>query len=683
MKKTLTVILLMLSVATAHSQNAYYEAQYLSTLSVRDLTNILAAAVPARPAVNLSEQEEMTVRSYITFLQTPFADNLNLDLALLKSAVKKYNDYLALEVSSARTGLGVSHFAPVGATSALSFVSSMIGGNTALSSDQQTMIIDGITKYYAEEFRKAQLLTYLQVFKEVMDKRGELQVLFPQTYLKLKNTEPSKFPELGDEFKMVFNEDLKALIPNLESHIDNHTAAINPTLESKLTWLNELHINAIKANEYYGIVKITADIGDKLLSNYHPVELFNYLDGKYYDPSLGGSNLNASSKIEFIIHGLNLVQRNLIDSAKNKDQKTGNIWIGLQELKKLDTQNKWIYFAGLLRYQDPTFFDSYLVNVSGRTTMTTSNAGILTIPEKAIISKRINTIAAALGELAAFRANMRTDSLKSNFLGYMNLVIKTVENGNFVSGQTVSQPQFQKYLRLSGYVLGSYENIRRKDYSNSIYYIVQILDDLFIKDPAYTDLMNKLDKYGTFMTDVVNSKNSDQVKEVIKKNVAPPSSFILKREYARTFSITGQPGYFVSVEKLTGGDKKAAFVSGITLPLGFEFTFKSKTGNENSGSFGIFAQLIDLGAVLNFRVSDETSDLPDKIEFKQIFSPGGSFNYGFKNSPVTIGVGYQYTPQLRSVTLASGNKLYPNGNRIFFRLAWDIPFINIVKSKSK
>jgi len=185
------------------------------------------------------------------------------------------------------------------------------------------------------------------------------------------------------------------------------------------------------------------------------------------------------------------------------------------------------------------------------------------------------------------------------------------------------------------------------------------------------------------MTDVINAKNSDDIKKCIKEHVAPPASFLLKREYQRTLSITGMPGYFISFDKFDGSKQKFAFESGITLPMGFDLTFKQKNGVKNSSSFGLFFQLVDLGAVLNFRLSDSTSTLPQKINFQQVFSPGVSLNYGFKNSPLTLGIGYQYTPELRQITLSNGNQTYPNGNRIFFRLAWDIPLINIAKSKSK
>ena len=188
------------------------------------------------------------------------------------------------------------------------------------------------------------------------------------------------------------------------------------------------------------------------------------------------------------------------------------------------------------------------------------------------------------------------------------------------------------------------------------------------------------------MSDVINSEDSDAIKEIIKKHVAPSVSFIHKKEYTSTISITSQPGYFVSTESIENNN---GFVSGITLPIGFEFTWKVKKRPDptkkiqNGSSIGIFAQLLDLGAMLNFRVHDDSSTLPDKVEIKHVFSPGGSITYGLKNSPLTFALGYQYTPQLRKITLDNGNEILPNGHRIFLQIAWDIPLVNIYRSNSK
>ncbi len=644
------------------AQNAYYDALFINTLSEKGLNRIIDANNDGQ--VFLSQDEVKQVQYAIDFINDPFdIDNSikdEFDVSPIKSAIIKYNKLLEFEYSSGNYSMGIL---PAGSAT-LGILASAISGDFSLSAEDQTRILDGLTKYYAEEFKKAQLLTYMQTFESTIGKVGELQVLFPNTYEKLKNTNPSKFPELGDEYKEIFSQDLRALLDNLINHVENHKNT--DALESKLKFLNSTNTALIKSKSYYGSLKLSADISSKLVNNYHPVDLFNYLDGTYYKPSYLNSATNKlDEKLGVIIHGVNLFQRNLLDTTKTKSAQFSNVWLSYEEFNKINTVSEWSYFAGFLYQQDKGFFKKVFF------TPTSSN---LTTAQIQSIKETYMKLLSSLNQIQEFRNNLNEDNLNENYIEYMKIVTNVFQSANY------NNDDISKFFTISNYSLQVYDNARSKDYSNSIHYVTLILNELLGTNTTYLETMQQIDQYGTFMTDVINSEDSDGVKEVIKKHAAPPASFILKREYARTFSITGQPGYFIGAESL---DENIGFVSGITLPMGFEYTWKLKKGQENSASLGVFAQVIDLGAMLNFRVSDSTSTLPDKVEFSQIFSPGGSLTYGFKNSPLTLGLGYQYTPELRQVTLENGNKIYPNGHRLFLRLAWDIPFLNIWKSKEK
>ncbi len=191
-KQTLIIFLATLSSA-AFSQNAFYDAQYLTCVSNAEIQNILdasdannakfsAANPPMKPYINLSTHEIAVLKDYQKFLANPFDTTIiGLDLGALKSSISKYNAFAEAEQKNALNGLGTKlGFSPFGLTSALSLIPNIIDGNFSLSAEQQTKIIDGLTKYYAEEFRKAQLLTYMQTFENTLGKVGELQVLFPQ-----------------------------------------------------------------------------------------------------------------------------------------------------------------------------------------------------------------------------------------------------------------------------------------------------------------------------------------------------------------------------------------------------------------------------------------------------------------------------------------------------------------------
>lgn len=691
MKKLALLFFLQTLFNNVFSQNAYYEAQYLTTISHLDLQNLLGVANIPKPHVVLSNHEKVVLADYDKFIINPFDTSIgNLDISALRSAISKYNKYLELEVTAQQFGAGFeSGFAPIGLVSALSLIPTILGGNFSLTSEQQTKVIDGLTKYYAEEFRKAQLLTYMQTFENTIGKVGELQVLFPKTYDKLRVADPTRFPELGDEYKAIFNEDLKLVVEYLIKHIDNYNEGSGSVIDKKYKLLNATNVSTIKNHEYYECFRLAADVGSKLCNNYHPVDLLNHLDNKYYfDPkyynhvnstSFALSNPNkVYNKLLLVLHGLNIVQRNMLDTAKSKDDQFTNVWLSLQDLKMLDTKDEWLFFAGLIYQQDREFFDKYFFNATGK------NLSTVTASDIANLKIRVDAILAVLVEIQDFRSNLKEENLEDNFVGYMELVLKSMQSANdfFDNSFNIPKADFSKYITLADYTIKIYDNARKKDYNNTIYYAVEILSEFLGENSTYIDVVSTIDHYGNFMTDVINAKDSDETKEVIKKFAAPPASFVLKREYQRTFSITGQPGYFISMERLDGNDQKFKFVSGITLPLGLEFTLKAKSGNKNGASWGVFAQFLDLGAILNFRVDNETSTLPELVEFKQVFSPGVSFNYGFKNSPLTIGLGYQNTPELRKV-VESGNEIYPNGHRVFLRLAWDIPLINIAKSRKK
>ncbi|GEM_PF-5320327 len=112
-----------------------------------------------------------------------------------------------------------------------------------------------------------------------------MQILSPQTYTKLQSADPSKFPDLGNEYKSIFNEDLYKIPEHLIAHIENYTAKNNAALEMHLKWLKAENLSKIKGNDYHECFKITADIDQKLINNYHPVNLYNFLYKSYmYSP---------------------------------------------------------------------------------------------------------------------------------------------------------------------------------------------------------------------------------------------------------------------------------------------------------------------------------------------------------------------------------------------------------------
>jgi hypothetical protein len=81
-------------------------------------------------------------------------------------------------------------------------------------------------------------------------------------------------------------------------------------------------------------------------------------------------------------------------------------------------------------------------------------------------------------------------------------------------------------------------------------------------------------------------------------------------------------------------------------------------------------------------LNDSKNELPQQLTFKQIFSPGIFVNFAFRNTPLTLGAGIQYIPELRKVTV-DNIETSSNSLRGMLRLSWDIPLVKIGSKKVK
>jgi hypothetical protein len=119
---------------------------------------------------------------------------------------------------------------------------------------------------------------------------------------------------------------------------------------------------------------------------------------------------------------------------------------------------------------------------------------------------------------------------------------------------------------------------------------------------------------------------------------------------------------------------------GITAPIGFSYSFKNCNdvgANKQSSSSTFFLSVIDIGAPFSYRFKkDEAEGLPENITWEQVFSPGFFYIYGFKNSPLSIGLNAQFAPFLRKI---EENNVLETKNifRMGLTLLVDIPLFNL------
>lgn len=191
--------------------------------------------------------------------------------------------------------------------------------------------------------------------------------------------------------------------------------------------------------------------------------------------------------------------------------------------------------------------------------------------------------------------------------------------------------------------------------------------------------LNIIFRYGTFMATIVEAKNSDEVVNAIEVFALPSGSARIKRETPFNVSFNAYVGLFAGGEKIKGVDASYKFNSyGVTAPIGVAIS----QGLGGGWSLSEFISVVDLGTVTAFRFgNDSTSTIPT-IQLKDIISPGFFISVGFPKSPLSLNVGYQVGPLLRTVTQKQ-NTYDQSYSRISISLCVDIPVFNFYTKSKK
>jgi len=295
-------------------------------------------------------------------------------------------------------------------------------------------------------------------------------------------------------------------------------------------------------------------------------------------------------------------------------------------------------------------------------------------------------------------------------LAMVNLAIR------IAAPDSLKSASYRKFQDFNATILKINTAAMNKDFGNVMINTMSVLEDMvdwkFGNQQMALPYRNKLKaifKYGAFMVALAEAKNNNEVKNAIKAIALPTGSYSIKRRNFFTIGLNAYPGGTAGYEYAFGPrvDNKFAPNLGFTAQLGIDFSWgnsskidlnrynnrslvhekyrreidrANKFGKNGSKDFayylkgsskGIFVSLIDLGAVVLFRLDNETDPLPSDVNFQQLFSPGISYVYGFKNMPLTLMTGASLSPELRKFGEESANSL-----RFNLSMVVDIPLFN-------
>jgi len=206
----------------------------------------------------------------------------------------------------------------------------------------------------------------------------------------------------------------------------------------------------------------------------------------------------------------------------------------------------------------------------------------------------------------------------------------------------------------------------QKKFTNAVLTGYALMDKALNKNfpNQYAALMN--DKVTTtinFFVSLISAKTGEDVYNIIDAAAAPVGSYIKKKEKAGYLTVNGYAGMNLNwnfKDALFNDESGAAFNTNsfeIFMPLGLEI---------GSHWFGLLVAPFDLGGLIKFGFMGNLWDYnttgaglvkvleannPQTINFQTILAPSASLVFRFTDDlPLTIGVGYQFIPNLQATT---------------------------------
>ena len=231
--------------------------------------------------------------------------------------------------------------------------------------------------------------------------------------------------------------------------------------------------------------------------------------------------------------------------------------------------------------------------------------------------------------------------------------------------------------------------------------LINVTSGNLVSSGTLNTTIKYLQVYGSFMLNILSAK-SDTAVEAALDELLPQDAYKLKNAPAFTVALSAFPGLWLGGESVqvyrtdaTGNPlttqpkiNKTAFAPGVYLPIGIDLNIgnkakKSTLDQPRYNSWGLLFQVLDLGAVLSYRLNgDQSISTSPNISFKQVLSPGLGFTHHFTNSPLVFGGGVNYAPELRQVTQA-GTSYSANSLRYGLFLTVDVTFFNLTANKFK
>ncbi|MCI0707173.1 MAG: hypothetical protein L0Y80_06810 [Ignavibacteriae bacterium] len=640
------------SVLTVHRQDTARLAG-LDKLSLSDSAEVKqsynvdasidSAAFTASKALRVEQLKAQIEASLLTF------DSLSKDLIILsqdvarilKNANKGFDGKFA-RLEGAQEGMVSGQFFG-GFSSVKPHEQTMVVVVAGSQSSFQTSMIDATASFIAGRFKEEVSLVFFEKMKDYMSNKesDQLQALFPTTSGLFKATNDINYSTFLQVIKGAFEKDMQNLIYSL------------PVFFEK-AFLQEG--GQTSPEVLYTLLLI------KTLSSLR--------DGTHILETLRELQITDDTSLKTYTDAISIALE--VSNSLRSNDVSKSIWVTFSEFQrlKMNTELRNIYL-GLLFQELKQLQDDKL------TAVVADSAKYFPLVEKFfVLASSIDRQTMRWKQLAAQGSGLTAEQTLNFLISELDLVdyvqqISDSLRARQIDNTTRPLPKAQ-LVEIKRAVLEAYSACQQKEYGAALSNVLFLL---------HTTLGNEFNnhseliRYGSFMVAVAQAKNSQEMQSAIEAASLPAGSYSIKRKSAKNISLNAFVGITGGWEQAFKGKRTEDSGNlGFTAPIGIAYSWG--LGTPEVSAVTVFVSFIDLGAVVNFRLGDNRTALPEGVTFANLVAPGIYLIYGFEGVPLALGVNVAMSPKLRQITDGDSQILDANAFRINLSFTVDIPLLN-------
>jgi len=534
-----------------------------------------------------------------------------------------------------------------------------------------TNLADGIARFLIKRGKEELNIAFFQRMKNFISDHPECKTLLPATSEFLDNINTYQYSEFLQSMRTAFQTDLNNLIVNLNLFIDL------PKYQALLKEFPEIQLALRSA-------AIVSELSD---STVHPADLIS----QFADlPQWYGLDSNLGNAWRL----LNIISQSVQDTGDSQ------AWISLRTFNNMlkDTVQLKLYLG--LVYERSAGI-SFKIKVKSKDSvvnvqqfMKSNQQHIMTL---ANLFENFLLLAKDVDQTIADVRQKKKNSIQltnDDYNNYIGKAINLLEYGFKVANAIQPGVADNEYIVMARNANSLYRNIFTRNYNAAVMNAYMILNEILVKTAGRSKdatankkvmenskVVTNLLKYGNLMAAIIKADAPEDVENAIESAALPAGSSSIKKTTGWNLALNAYLGYYRGPEN---GDhvNQWNYNRGITAPIGITLSkglgYAKILGKpRNLGAISAYVTLLNVGAVVDYRLSDDSSAIKQEIKLENIISPGGYLIYGLPTPlPISIGYGAQYGPTLYKVSSDNSNVSDKPGWRSHWFIAIDIPLLN-------